>query len=169
MKKRLGIFFSIVLPLFFTKQVFAVCPVCTVVVVAGLGLSRWLGVDDTVSGVWIGGLIVSSGVWLSTWLTKKNVHLPLLPVWCVALFYPFVFLPLQMGHIIGHPHNTLWGMDKLIVGTIAGTIGLVGGIALDKITRQKNNGKILFFYQKVVFPVALLIIASVVLYVVTKQ
>lgn len=169
MKKGIGIFLGTVLPLIITKQVFAVCPVCTVAVVAGLGLSRWLGVDDTVSGVWIGGLIVSSGVWLSTWLIKKNVHIPLLPLWCTALFYPFVFLPLWMGHIIGHPNNVLWGMDKLIVGTIAGTVGLVGGILLDTITRKKHNGKVLFFYQKVIFPIALLIIASLVFYGITKK
>ena len=32
----------------------AVCPVCIVAVGAGLGLSEYLGIDDTIAGVWIG-------------------------------------------------------------------------------------------------------------------
>jgi len=35
------------------------CPVCTIAVTAGVGLSRWLGVDDLISGLWVGGLLVS--------------------------------------------------------------------------------------------------------------
>jgi hypothetical protein len=51
----------------------AVCPVCTVAVGAGLGLAQWLGIDDVLSGVWIGGLIVSLAFWNDAWLVKKMI------------------------------------------------------------------------------------------------
>lgn len=37
----------------------AICPVCTVAVGTDVGLCRWLGIDDVLSGIWIGGLIIS--------------------------------------------------------------------------------------------------------------
>ncbi len=49
------------------------CPVCTIAVGAGIGLSRWLGVDDLISGLWIGGLIVSLIGMTILWLNKKNL------------------------------------------------------------------------------------------------
>ena len=52
----LGLFFS---ALFWASAVKAICPLCVVAVGAGLGLSRWLGVDDVVSSIWIGALLVS--------------------------------------------------------------------------------------------------------------
>ena len=53
-------------------KVGAVCPVCTIAVGASLGLSRWLGVDDTISGLWIGGLIVSTTLWTYSWMKKRH-------------------------------------------------------------------------------------------------
>jgi len=35
----------------FAEKALAVCPICTVAVGAGVGLSRWLGIDDTIN--WI--------------------------------------------------------------------------------------------------------------------
>ena len=47
------------LNLLFAKQALAVCPICTIAVGAGVGLSRYFGVDDAITGLWVGGLIVS--------------------------------------------------------------------------------------------------------------
>ena len=60
--------------LFMAKTSLAVCPVCTVAVGAGVGLSRWLGVDDLITGTWIGGLLVSMIWWTIDWLNKKNIR-----------------------------------------------------------------------------------------------
>lgn len=55
--------FLILAFLLFGVQVQAVCPVCTVAVGAGVGFSRYLGIDDTIAGLWIGALIVSVSMW----------------------------------------------------------------------------------------------------------
>jgi hypothetical protein len=34
-----------------------VCPVCTIAVAGGVGLCRYLGIDDLISGSWIGALL----------------------------------------------------------------------------------------------------------------
>ena len=46
------------------------CPVCAVAVGFGLGLSRWLKIDDAISGLWIGALIVSLSFILAKWTRK---------------------------------------------------------------------------------------------------
>jgi len=71
--RRTLMFLPIVLAvgLFTAQKVLAVCPLCTVAVGAGVGLSRWLGIDDVITGLWIGGLIVSLIAWSENWLDKK--------------------------------------------------------------------------------------------------
>jgi len=56
------------------KSAFAVCPVCTVAVGAGLGLAEYFGIDDSISGLWIGALIVSMSIWTINWLNKKEIR-----------------------------------------------------------------------------------------------
>jgi len=52
----------------------AVCPVCVVTVAGGIELSRLLKIDDLITGIWIGGLIVSLIYWTIDVLNKKNIN-----------------------------------------------------------------------------------------------
>src|SRR5512137_837679 len=64
--------FFIFFNLLFAPAVHAVCPVCTIAVGAGLGISRALGIDDAVTSIWIGGLILSMSFWAIDWMEKKE-------------------------------------------------------------------------------------------------
>lgn len=152
------------------QSAFAVCPVCTVAVGAGLGLSRYFGIDDTLSGVWVGGLILSSSLWLTDWLSKKKwlKKTRINDLIIGVLFYLLVVVPLWFAQIIGHPFNTILGIDKLVFGSLIGIVAFIFGIWADKYVR-KLKGKILFPYQKVAFPVGALVIASLIMYFLTKQ
>lgn len=143
----------------------AVCPVCTVAVAGGLGLSRYLGVDDTISGIWIGGLILSSSLWLIDWLKKKSPKFLILnfKLLIITLMYILVLVPLAWTDLIGHPFNTIWGIDKLIVGMAAGTMAFWISLLTDKKVR-KIKGKQLFNFQKVIIPLSFLIVASLIVY-----
>jgi len=179
MKKPVKVFFSALL-LFtihyslFTREVFAVCPVCTIAVGAGLGLSRWLGIDDAISGVWVGGVILSSSFWLIDWLEKKNFKslsfyykFQYKTLLISALMYMIVLVPLWTSEIIGHPFNTILGIDKLIFGTLIGSMAFLAGMYLDKKVRQ-IKGKQLFSFQKVAFPLGALILTSLILFLITS-
>jgi len=173
--KKIITFFGVLFSLFvirfslFAKTALAVCPVCTIAVGAGLGLSRWLGVDDTISGVWIGGLILSSSLWLIDWVNKskfkfKSKYLNYL---IITAMYLLILLPLTLTDIIGHPFNRLWGIDKLIVGTAFGSLAFWASFWLDKKVR-KIRGRQLFNYQKIIFPLFFLAIFSFIMYFITK-
>jgi len=154
---------SIILPI----KASAVCPLCTIAVGAGIGLSRYLGVDDIISGLWIGGLIVSLIFWTLDWLSKKNVKFRLLPVVVTVVMYAITVIPLKTMNIIGHPLNTLFcGVDRLIFGIGVGSLVFIFAVLLNNLLKKKNNGKVYFPYQKVVVPISSLLIASVIAYLI---
>jgi len=157
-----------VLSLIIVPPIHAVCPVCTVAVGAGLGISRFLGIDDSISGIWIGGLILSTGLWLSDWLAKKGIHLPFKRIISVLLVFLFVIPPLYWSRMIGLPGNALWGIDKVLLGVGFGSTLFLFALFLDKLLRKGKNGKVYVHYQKVIIPVFLLFLGSLIFYLLTS-
>lgn len=151
----------------FPKTAQAVCPVCTIAVGAGVGVSRGIGIDDTVTGLWIGGLIISSGLWLANWVRKKGWKIPYPEVLSVLLMLIFVIPPLYWSKMIGISGNNLLGVDKVVLGTIVGSILFISSIQVDKLLRKTNNGKVYIYYQKVILPVLFLAISSFIFYLIT--
>ncbi|MFH1971600.1 MAG: hypothetical protein ABIJ05_04420 [Patescibacteria group bacterium] len=160
------IFFS-----FSTRISYAQCPVCTIAVGAGLGLSRYLGIDDLVAGIWLGGFITSFSLMTSNWLYRKEFFKKIkkyyLDLGSYILSVLIIFLPLHFAGITGHPFNKILGIDKLLIGTSFGTLTFLASIYLDNRARKKFK-KQFFNYQKVVFPIALLVIVSLIFYFITR-
>ncbi|HCU05263.1 MAG: hypothetical protein A2X77_00345 [Gammaproteobacteria bacterium GWE2_42_36] len=156
--------FSLLLP----TSAFAICPICTIAVGAGIGLSRWLGIDDSVTGLWVGGLIVSLILWTMTWCQKKKIHFTGLYLLIIVGYYALVLLPLRYHGIIGHPFNMLWGIDKILLGTIIGSLVFLGGSFAYFFCKKKNGGKAHFPFEKVAMPIAPLILLSIVFYFITR-
>lgn len=151
----------------FARSAQAVCPVCVVAVSACVGLSQYLGIDDTISGLWIGGLLISMIIWTIDWLKRKNIKFYFRKILVAGLFYVFTIGPLYRSEMIGHPANKLWGMDKLLLGIISGSIFFLGAVFLNNYLKKKNNDKVFFPFQKVVVPVVTLGILSGIFYFLT--
>ncbi len=162
MKKILAIAGIIFLTL--PKLTYAVCPVCTVAVGAGLGLAEYLGIDDTISGLWIGALIVSVSLWTIDWLNRKNIKFKGRKILTFAAYYAIVILPLWFKEKIGHPYHQICGVDKLLFGITLGSILLAAGAYLHVYLRRRNGNTSHFKGQKIVFAVLPIIIASLILY-----
>jgi hypothetical protein len=146
----------------------AFCPVCVVAVGAGLGLARWLGVDDTVTGIWIGAFLIAIVGWFITWLKNKKWTFPYFGPIILIATYALTLIPLYYRDIIGHPKHTIFGIDKLIFSIALGSIALVASELLYKWLKKRNNNKPYFPYQKIVMPIVFLAILSVIFYFVTK-
>jgi len=142
----------------------AVCPLCVVAVGAGLGFSEWLGIDDVVSSIWIGALLVAMVLWTLLEMRKRNWKFTFDQVIISATYYLLTFIPLYYSGIVGHPLNKIFGIDKIIFGTAIGTAILLLSHWLNLYLKKKNNGKVFFAYQKVVLPVVALILTSAVFY-----
>jgi len=151
------------------KQVFAVCPVCTVAVGAGVGLSRWLQIDDLITGLWIGGLISSLIIWTLNFLKNKNINFKGKTIITILSYYLLLILPLYFSNIIGHPLNTfIFGIDKLLFGIILGSISFYTGANYYEYLKERNKGRAYFPFQKVVMPTIPLIVLSIFFYFLTK-
>jgi hypothetical protein len=146
--------------LFFSQAQAVVCPLCTIAVGAGVGLCRWLGIDDVLSGIWLGGLIVSMIGWTLSWLEKKQIRFRMRWLAVSLFFYAITILPLYWQGIIGHPLNTFWRVDKLILGIIFGSLAFLLAVWLNAFLKSKNQGKVFFPFQKVVLPLLFLVITA---------
>ncbi len=146
----------------------AVCPVCAVAAGAGLGLTRWLGIDDTITGVWLGGLLISVTIWTVNWFDKKQINFKGKKIITGLFYYLITILPLYFTGVIGHPFNRIWGVDKLIVGTILSTIFFGLAVVWYLKLKKRNNNKAYFPFQKVVMPISALLFLSIFFYFLTE-
>lgn len=162
--KHFFVLTSLIYGLTSSLTVQAVCPVCTVAVGAGVGLSRWLGVDDLITGLWLGGLVVSLIYWTVTWMHKHAIKFKHMPLVIAFSYYLLAFVPLYMAGITGHPGNQFVGMDKLVLGAIVGSIAFLGGAWAYETIKKKNQGHAYFPFQKVLMPIFPLIVISLLVY-----
>jgi len=171
MKIKKLLFLSLPLSAFVALPAKAICPVCIVAVGAGLGLSEYLGIDDTIAGVWIGGLIVAMIAWTINWLNKKTWNLgnkDLRDILITIIYYAAVIWPLLTENLIGHPWNKLFGVDKLALGIGVGSLGFLGATLWYNDLKKKNNGHAYFPFQKVAWPLGALLILSIIFYLLTR-
>jgi hypothetical protein len=162
MKKILSI--SAFILLISSQVAHAVCPICTIAVGAGLGLAQYFGIDDSISGLWIGALIVSMSLWTIDWLNRKEIKFKGRKILIFIAYYLIVVGPLFWKGIVGHPFNKLCGIDKLLFGIILGSLLFAAGVIFHIYIRQRNENKSYFKGQKIAFAVIPLIVASIILY-----
>jgi hypothetical protein len=149
----------------------AICPVCVVAVSAGFGFSRWLGIDDAITGLWIGGLTVSLIIWTSSWLKNKKyilINQMITDITTTVVYYALIFYPMFKYDLIGHPLNKVWGVDKLIIAIFAGSLLFIIANAIHEKIKKNNNNKSYFPLQKVAIPVGVLLIFSFIIYLFVK-
>lgn len=143
----------------FIKPVYAQCPVCVITVGGGLLIAKKLGIDDLLVSIWLSGLNSTIAFWLSSKMKNKSLDKPFL--WSIG-FYVITVVYLILSKQIGYSKNTFLGIDKIMFGLTLGFILFLISFFTDKTIRKKNNGKVLFYYQKVVIPLTLLIIITII-------
>lgn len=170
--KKILFYLSTILGLsfFFTEKALAVCPICTVAVGTGVGLSRWLGIDDSITGLWIGGLIVSMITWTISWLDKKNIRFKGRTIIIIFGYYLLTVIPLFYSGIITNSLHALCArsLDKLLLGIVFGSFGFWFGTSWYSYLKEKNQGRAYFPFQKVLMPIIPLILLSIIFYFLTK-
>jgi len=165
MSKKLFLFLGLIFSGFFwANAAKAICPLCVVVIGTGLGLSEWLGIDDVVSSIWIGALLVAMILWTIIEMDKKKWRFPFDTLIISLAYYLLTFIPLYYAHIVGHPQNKIFGIDKIVFGTAVGTVVFLLANWFNLYLKKKNNGKVFFNYQKVVIPFVTLLLTSLIFY-----
>jgi len=145
----------------------AVCPVCTVAVGAGLEGARLLGVDDVITGIWAGGLTLSLFFWTAGWLKKRGVTNFWLQIVLPFFLYYGLLACVYLMPDVTFGANTLWGIDKFMLGVIVGTIAFYMGARWYIKIKRANGGHARFAFQKVVVPLTFLLIATLIFWLIT--
>ncbi len=161
MKKLL--FIILILGIFFiTPAVYAHCPLCTAAVGIGVTTSRFYGLDDTISGLWIGALIASSALWINRLLKKQ--YIPLQSLVILILSFAVTAIPLYYAKIIAiNSMNAVLGIDKLLFGMILGSLLMPAGVFISNLIKKKI-GKVAVPFQTILIIITLLVITSLVLF-----
>jgi len=137
-------------------------PVCAIGIVGGLGISRWLGIDDITLGLWIGALILSVSTQLDMYLSKKGKSFPY-SFWVIFLGTSALsFLPI-LKTITSDPACMFFGLPRVICGSILGALTLFLVDKANNFIIDKHNKKVYFYYQRVIIPIIGLIILSMVI------
>lgn len=136
------------------------CPVCAVVIVSGLGISRMLGISDNVIGIWTGAILLAISNWLVLLLKKKNINNKIVNI-LVYLFDYLLILPLYLGETpkIVFNLNKILFIDSFLFSVLIGSLTLFLSSKLYYYMKEKN-GKSHFPFEKVVLPIVSLIIVS---------
>ena len=138
------------------------CPVCAVVIVSGLSMSRFLGVKDCVVGIWLGALLLAISSGLVLLLKKKNINNIFLNILIYILDY-CMLIPLYIGEVPQLIFNakTILFIDEFLFSVLSGSLILFSSSKLYYYTKNKN-GKPHFPFEKVVLPIVNLIVLSIV-------
>ena len=152
------------------------CPLCTGAVGAAAVGAKYLGMDVTIIGVFIGAFAISTGLWFAKWVGKKLANfgiyhaytiviasfaltvLPLMSLEPEPLYLP-VFITGAAGTIL----NKAYWTNKILFGSIFGGLAAIIAYWLH-IKIKESRGKVLFPFQGIVFTILSLAATSAILY-----
>ncbi len=150
------------------ESVMAHCPLCTGATIIGVGVTRSFGLDDSLVGVFVGGMIVSSALWVNNILKKRNIAgSQYLRIGSITLAtFVLTLLTFYYAGLFGLGNEyRIFGMERIILGTLSGTMVSLGAFWASNILKQRNEGKTLFPYQTMLLTLIALILNTAVLWV----
>lgn len=158
----------LMLSLLSTKGVLAnpACAVCTVAVATSLTLAKKLGLDDCVVGVWAGAMLAMLGFWTIRFFEKKNWLFPGYKVILMGLNLAMISF-LYIKDLVYSP-TVLLGflyLDSFLFSTLCGALTLILGLNFYQWLKMKNGGHAHFPFEKVVLPIFLVFVVSLVFHI----
>ncbi|HAP37300.1 hypothetical protein A2574_02430 [Candidatus Shapirobacteria bacterium RIFOXYD1_FULL_38_32] len=150
-----------------TAPVAAQCPVCIVTVGGGMFLAQRLGIDDLLVSIWISALNTAIAFYLAPKINSGVRRNKILQIfanpWILSiLLYLTTILYFQFTNQLGVSTNKLLGFDKIFLGQTIGLLTMFAGNYLYSYFKTKNGNKALFPYSKVVFPVGMVLLITLI-------
>jgi hypothetical protein len=138
---------------------YAVCPICTVAVGAGLEGARLLGVDDVITGAWAGAFTLIMIFWTAKFMARRGIDNAIWYALDVVVWYAFLAL-MYMTPGLTYGANLIFGMDQFLVGIVSGSVVFYAAEKWNHNLLGKNGGKSYFKFQKVIIPFGALLALS---------
>lgn len=165
--------FFLFLFLFLAPTAQAHCPLCIVGAGAGLSLSRLLGIDDSIAGVWMAALLGAIAFWTYSSLSKKwrfpfskpLIYIGLfgLTIWSFYSFNDFAISKYNFVLINTHA-GQIFGLDKLTFGIVTGGILFYLVDIIDDFI-IKRHGRVYFPFQRIIVSLGSMLVWSLLVWV----
>jgi len=133
--------------------IMAHCPLCTGATIVGVGITRSLGWDDSIVGVFVGAMIVSSALWANNLLKKKNIGgNAILRIGSITIAtFVLTFLTFYYAGLFGLGNTyRIFGIEKIVFGTLSGSLVSLVAFTVSNKLKANNNGKAKFNYQTII-------------------
>ncbi|MEI6378183.1 MAG: hypothetical protein WCO55_00850 [Candidatus Falkowbacteria bacterium] len=152
------------------KPVLAFCPICAVAAGAGLEIARVLGVDDSIVGLWVGGLSVALIGWTIDWLGKKKWTFPYVGLATSIFYYAITLVPMYYMKMLGDSVLPFygWPLSKFVIAIVPGSLVFWAAEEWYLEVKRRNNNKAHFPFEKIVFPLGSLLIISLIYFAITR-
>jgi len=139
----------------------AQCPVCIVTVGGGMLLAKKLGIDDLLVSIWISALNTALAFWLAPKLKNDKLKLRFL---ANPIILSLILLLTTLAYFVFTSQAggaKILGINKIVLGQTLGFFTmLVGNLSYQFV--KKKLGKTPFPYAKVVFPVGLTLLTTLI-------
>ena len=148
------------------------CPLCAGAVgVAAVGAS-YMGIDNSIVGLFVGAFSISTGIWFAKKIKKKyfkfqSFSLVLSSFLLTVIPSAKVVNDLSYFKFVLFGLNKIYFIDKILVGSIIGALITLFALYLHNKIKQ-INGKVLIPYQGVFLTLILLIMISIPMYFMFK-
>ena len=149
--------------------IMAHCPLCTGATIIGVGVTRSLGWDDSIVGVFVGAMIVSSALWANNLLKKKNIGgNAILRIGSITVAtFVLTFLTFYYAGLFGAGNvYRIFGIEKIVFGTLSGSLVSLVAFTVSNKLKVNNNGKAKFSYQTIILTFGGLILNAVLFYLI---
>jgi len=148
--------------LIFPAIVQAHCPLCVAGAGAGLTLTRWVGVDDSISGVWLAAFLGAISFWSESLIKRRELRPKLRPLIYIGIFAATIWSFYKFNLVIRM--SQILGLDKLIFGMVVGGVAFYLVDVIDDYI-IKRKGKVLFPYQRIIVTLGSMLILSLGVYI----
>lgn len=138
------------------------CPLCVAGAGAGLTLTRWVGVDDSISGVWLAAFLGAISFWSESLIKRRELRPKLRPFIFIAIFAATIWSFYKFNLVIRM--SQILGLDKLIFGMVVGGVAFyLVDVVDDYIIKRK--GKVFFPYQRIIVTLGSMLLLSLAIYI----
>lgn len=137
------------------KVALAHCPLCVAGAAAGITVTRWVGVDDSITGVWIAAFLGAMSFWTDSYIRRK-IKSPLVKPAVYILFFALTIWSFYKFQLVIRMVQ-IFGLDKLTFGMVT------GGIIFYLVDQIKL--KHYFNYQRIVISLGSMTLLSLAVYI----
>lgn len=156
--KKIKYFITAAIIFFFSPNpVFAHCPLCVAGAGAGLSISRFLGIDDSITGIWFAAFLGATALWGANSLKKKIV--PLQDTFIYILTFVATIWSFYQFNLVNEHAGLIMGIPKIVFGMVTGGV-LFYLVDVANHLIRKVRGKVLFSYQPIIFSLGAMLVLS---------